>query len=168
MQVKCSWMLMVFTGGFLLVGSAFAQQPPAEVQAAVVSPGNPGDAVLDDLVREALEKNPGVEAARRRVEALRRRVPQARALPDPTLSVGWMGDIKPFGVQRDDPSSYRSVGAMQEIPFPGKLKLRGQIADREAEAAWWEYEAVRRRVMTEVKLAYFEYSYAHKALDITL
>ncbi len=159
---------MVLTGGLLLAGSALAQQPPGEVKAAVVSPGTPGDAVLNDLVREALEKNPGGEAARRRVEASRRRVPQARSLPDPTLSVGWMGDIKPFGVMRDDPSSYRSVGAMQEIPFPGKLKLRGQIADREAEAAWWEYEAVRRRVLAEVKLAYFDYFYAHKALEITI
>ncbi len=171
MRQKCIWKLVVGIMAALVFSlSAAAQQapPPAEAQVAVVSPTSPDDIALDQLVREALEKNPGVESARRRVEALRRRVPQARSLPDPTLSVGWMGDIKPFGVQRDDPSSYRSVSALQEIPFPGKLKLRGQIANREAEAAWWEYETARRSVVAEVKLAYFEYFFAHKALDITL
>ncbi len=155
-------------------GSAQGQVPEAQVSARIVRQEEPagrsGAATLslEELVAEALANNPGVQSALRRVEAMRRRVPQARSLPDPTLSVGWMGDIKPFGVQRNDPSSYRSVSAMQEIPFPGKLKLRGQIADREAEAAWWEYETARRRVVAEVKLAYFEYFFAHKALDITL
>ncbi|HXE76262.1 MAG TPA: TolC family protein [Candidatus Xenobia bacterium] len=148
---------MVGLAGALLLGlSAAAQEAPS------------GEMPLDALVREALEKNPGVEAARRRAEALRRRAPQAGSLPDPTLSVGWMGDIKPFGVQRDDPSSYREVSAMQEIPFPGKLKLRGQVAEREADAAWWEYEAARRRVVAEVKLAYYDHVFAHKAHEITL
>lgn len=149
---------------------------PAQVTARVVPTAGTAQAAaapesplgLDDLVREAVENNPGVQAARARVEAQRRRVPQARALPDPVLTVGWAGDIKPFGVQRNDPSSYRSISATQGIPYPGKLKLRGQIADREAEAAWWDYEATRRRVVAEVKTAYYEYAYAEKAIEITL
>ncbi len=123
--------------------------------------------VLDELVQEALQKNPGVQASLRKVAAYRHRIPQAQALPDPVVSVGWMGDIKPFGVQRQDPSSYRALSAMQEIPFPGKLKLRGQMADREARAAWWEYEAARRAVVAEVKSAYYDYFAAHKAAAIT-
>ncbi|MBI4466406.1 MAG: TolC family protein, partial [Acidobacteria bacterium] len=124
----------------------------AQVRAQMVAGGMPASSlgaalVLDELIREALENNPAVHAALRRVEAQRRRVPQARALPDPRVSVGWMGNLKPFGVMREDPSSYRSVGATQEIPFPGKLKLRGEVADREAEAVWWDYEATRRRVV---------------------
>jgi cobalt-zinc-cadmium efflux system outer membrane protein len=101
------------------------------------------------------------------VQALRRRVPQAKTLPDPTASVGWMGNITPFSVQKGDPSSYRGVGAMQEIPYPGKLKLRGEIADREAEAAWWDYEAAQRKVVADVKSAYYDYFAAFKAVEIT-
>lgn len=123
---------------------------------------------LDDLVREALEKNPGIQSAERRVNALRARIPQAKTLPDPKVSVGWMGNITPFDVQEGDPSSYRSISAMQEIPYPGKLKLRGEIADREAEAAWWNYERIRRRVAAEVKAAYYDYFYSHQAIEITL
>jgi outer membrane protein TolC len=142
----------------------------AALQAAVAS--SPAEsalppAALEELISEALRDNPGVQSALRLVEARRRRVPQARALPDPVVSVGWMGDIKPFGVQRQDPSSYRSLSAMQEIPYPGKLKLRGDIADREAEALWWDYEAVRRAVVAEVKTAYYDYFAAFKAIEIT-
>ena len=147
---------------------------PARVSAAlqagdVSSPAEPSvpPVVLDQLISEALMNNPGVQSALRMVEARRRRVPQARALPDPVVSVGWMGDIKPFGVQRQDPSSYRSLSAMQEIPYPGKLKLRGDIADREAEALWWDYEAARREVVAEVEAAYYDYFAAFKAIEIT-
>ncbi|SRR6266516_4814883 len=55
---------------------------------------------LDDLIREAVGKNPGVQSALRQVEALRHRVPQAKTLPDPQVSAGWAGNIKPFSVQK--------------------------------------------------------------------
>jgi len=164
------WKYSLFLAGALLGAVPLeAQQPSVQVTAQVVAAESAAAPVmLEDLVGEALASNPGVQAALRRVEARRRRVPQARALPDPVVSVGWMGDAKPFGVQRQDPSSYRSVGVEQEIPYPGKLKLRGQMADREAEAAWWEYEDMRRRVVAEVKAAYYDYFYYDKAIAITL
>ena len=161
MEQKSCWRKAVAVAGALLclLPVSAPAQAPLEETAAPLS--------LDVLVRDALEQNPGVQAAARRVSALRRRVPQAQSLPDPVLSVGWMGDLKPFGVMRDDPSSYRALSAMQEIPYPGKLRLRGQLADREAEAAWWDYEAARRQVVAEMKDAYYEYSFARTALEIT-
>lgn len=122
---------------------------------------------LDDLVREAEAKNPAVQSASRRVQAMRHRIPQAKSLADPKLTVGWMGNATPFDVQEGDPSSYRGISAMQELPFPGKLRLRGQIADREAEAVWWEYEATRRGVVAEVKAAFYEYFFYQKAIELT-
>ncbi len=105
----------------------------------------PSPAGLEDLVREALQKNPAVQSALHTVEAQRRRVPQAKALPDPAVGIGWAGNIAPFSVQSGDPSSYRAVNASQQLPYPGKLKLRGEIASKEADAALSDYEAVRRR-----------------------
>jgi outer membrane protein TolC len=102
------------------------------------------------------------------VEAQRRRVPQAKTLPDPTAGVSWMGNIRPFSVQTGDPSSYRGVEAMQMLPYPGKLKLRGEIASKEADAGSSDLEAVRRRVTADVKTAYFEYWFYDKALKTTL
>jgi cobalt-zinc-cadmium efflux system outer membrane protein len=157
----------------ILASFAAAQVGPAENKVVAQVAGAPapqaaaaGTVSVEELVSEALEKNPAVQAARHRVEALRHRVPQAKSLPDPKISAGWMGNATPFDVQEGDPSSYRGVAAMQELPFPGKLKLRGEIADKEAEAAWWQYEATRRRVAAEVKAAYYDYFYYDKALGI--
>jgi cobalt-zinc-cadmium efflux system outer membrane protein len=122
---------------------------------------------LDDVVREALARNPSVQAGVHAVAAQRARVPQARALPDPNVGIGWMGNIQPFSVQTGDPSSYRSVSAMQMLPFPGKRSLRGQIASKEADASQWDLEAVRRRVAADVKAAYYDYWYYDKAIRTT-
>src|SRR3990172_5871129 len=104
---------------------------------------------LADLEAEAMRLHPAIHASARMVDAKRARIAQARALPDPQLSVGYMGDIAPFDVQVGDPSSYRTIGVMQEIPYPGKLALRGRIAAKEAEAETWSTEAIRRRILAD-------------------
>lgn len=145
-------------------------QAPATgaTQTASPSPAPLEGHLLADFVREALEKNQAVQSALHSVEAQRQRVPQAKALPDPSLGVSWMGNIRPFSVQTGDPSSYRGVNAMQTLPYPGKLKLRGEIASKEADAGSSDVEAVRRRVTEDVKTAYFEYWFYDKALQTTL
>jgi len=133
-----------------------ADQPPAQQLL-----------LLDDVVREALEKNPEAQSALHTVSALERRVPQVKSLPDPMVSVGWAGNLAPFSVMQGDSSSYRGLTVSEQIPYPGKLKLRGQIASKEAEAAETDYEAVRRRVTAEVKVAYYDYYYFDRAIQTT-
>ena len=102
---------------------------------------------LGDVVREALEKNPEAQGALHTVKALERRVPQAQALPDPTVAVGWAGNLAPFSTMVRDASSYRGVTVSEQFPYPGKLKLQGAIVGKDVEAAQNDYEAVRRRVI---------------------
>jgi cobalt-zinc-cadmium efflux system outer membrane protein len=125
------------------------------------------DLQLEDVLREALKKNPEAQGKLHAVDALKRRVLQVKALPDPVASIGWMGNLTPFSLQQGDPSSYRAVGVSEQFPYPGKLKLRGQIASEEAEAAQADYEAVRRRVEAEVKAAFYEYFYLDQAIQTT-
>ncbi len=122
---------------------------------------------LADLLAEAERSHPAIQAASRLVDARRARIPQARAWPDPQLSIGYMGDFAPFKTQARDPSSYRQFGVMQEIPYPGKLDLRGKIAEKDVEAEKWIVEAARRRVRSGVELAYYELAAVDKELDIT-
>jgi outer membrane protein TolC len=122
---------------------------------------------LDDVLQEALAKNPEAQSAFHTIEALRRRVPQVKALPDPVASVGWAGKLAPFDVMKGDDSSYRGLSVSEQFPYPGKLKLRGEIATKEAEAAQADYEAIRRRVAAQVKSAYYEYFYYDQALQTT-
>jgi outer membrane protein TolC len=123
---------------------------------------------LDAVVREVLANNPAVQSAAHMVAAQRRKISQARALPDPQVSVGWMGNATPFSTQQGDPSSYRSVAAMQMLPYPGKLRLKGEIAGKEMEAAGADHEAVRRKVTSQAKATFFDYFYYDKALRVAL
>ena len=153
-------------------GAAIASDMPAKpINAQVIAQSSgvvrdQGVLTLDEAVRTALERNPAIQSAVHAVAAQRAKVPQAKSLPDSTFGVGWMGNIQPFSVQEGDPSSYRSVSAMQMLPFPGKLRLRGEIASKEADATQWDAEAVRRRVTADVKAAYYDYWYYEKATQI--
>jgi outer membrane protein TolC len=149
-----------------LPNAQVALSPETAPQSSAL-PSDRGVSTLDDLVHEALQKNPSVQGTLHAVEVQRRRVPQAKTLPDPTVGIGWAGNIAPFSVQHGDPSSYRSVAATQQLLYPGKLKLRGEIATKEADAAHWDYEAARRKVTADVKSAYYDYWFYDKAIQTT-
>lgn len=122
---------------------------------------------LATLVRQTIERNPEVQAARRAIDAKRARIPQAGAWPDPKVSVSYGGNVvPPFTLMRGDPSSARQVMAEQQIPYPGKTRLRAEIATRDAEAEALAYEAVCRRVAREVKEAYFDLYFTDQSLSI--
>ena len=145
-----------------------AQGPALVSQASVAGQSTAQPTLtLEEIIQEALSKNPEVQSALHAVNALQRRVPQVKSLPDPMVSVGWAGNITPFSLQKGDPSSNRGVTVSEQFPYPGKLKLRGEIASKEADAAQADYEAVRRRVEAEVKAAYYDYFYYDQAIQTT-
>lgn len=161
---------LTLMGLLTILPVAAQQEQNAEKQSVQIELPNAAEASESEiaaLVREALENNPALQAAERRVEALRHRAPQARALPDPTLVIGWNGRPGPFVLEDGFPPSSRNFGAAQTIPFPGKLRLRGQVAALDAEAAEWEQEAIRREIAAAVKESYYEYFYTDRALSIT-
>lgn len=111
---------------------------------------------LAALIDEALVRNPQIRASAQRVEAARAMVPQARTLPDPMINLGY----------EDMPERETMYGVSQEIPFPGKLRLRGEVASREAEQVEQEYQAVRLAVIAQLKQAYYELHLAHKTGEV--
>ena len=122
--------------------------PPAVAESKGVprdSHGGPGILVLDDLLDLVAERNPRLQATRAAAEAASLRVDEASTLPDPMLQLGVMN----FGLpdfNADMPNSMApSVQVMQMVPSPGKLSLKGDIAESaegmagaSAEEAWWE------------------------------
>jgi cobalt-zinc-cadmium efflux system outer membrane protein len=169
-------LVLVFPAVAMPQAISNTSQVPTQVADSSPNPDGPANAAvgisapqisLGDLIEAALARNPARKAAAERYKSQQARVPQARSLPDPTFSVGWMGNITPFSVQDGFPPSYRGLTVAEHFPYPGKLKLQGQIADRGAEAAWWDYEQVRRQVTSDAKVAYYEYSYYTQALEIT-
>ena len=123
---------------------------------------------VGDLVREALENNAEIRAAQKRYEAARQRPVQASALPDPMISPGYNSNGAPWpgaGIGTE-PTSNIGVMVSQEIPYPGKRKLAGGIAAKEAEAEFESYQQVQFEVMSRLKQAYYRLAYTYVAIDV--
>jgi outer membrane protein TolC len=89
-------------------------------------------------------------------------------LPDPqfTLQHLSVGSPRPFAGYTNSDFAYIGLGVTQDIPYPGKLKLRGEIAKREADVSQQQVESVRRAVFAQIKASYFHLAYLSKTLAI--
>ena len=123
---------------------------------------------LDGLVAEALSNNREILAAQKRYEAARQRPSQASSLPDPMFSPGYTSNGNPLPGAQLGVSPTSSIGFMlsQEFPFPGKQKLRGEVAAKEAEAEFQDYQGIQLKVLSQLKQAYYRLSYSYAARDV--
>ncbi|HVS64642.1 MAG TPA: TolC family protein [Thermoanaerobaculia bacterium] len=114
-----------------------------------------------ELLAAVLERNPGVAAARQAWEAARARIPQAESLEDPMASYA----LAPLSVAGDARfGDQLRVG--QRLPFPGTLRLRGEVAAAEAAAAGQRVEEVRLRLATMASLLFDDYYLVARALEV--
>lgn len=135
-----------------VVGRAQAQSPtaPPQQESAVAE-----DPVLTSLIHEALEQNPDLARSNALLEADRERIPQAKALPDPSLSLGLQNDgFKSLQVGKMETSFYQ-VMYTQPLPWPGKRSLRGEVAGLGADITKVAVERARLSIQADVKRAYF-------------
>jgi outer membrane protein TolC len=123
---------------------------------------------LPDLIAGALANNPEVRAAQKSYEAARQRPPRESSLPDPMLSVGYASNGGPLPGQQlgRNPTSNIGFSVSQEIPYPGKRRLRGAIATKDAEAEFWQYQAVELNVRSRVIQAFHRLHHTYAALEI--
>ena len=123
------------------------------------------DPLLASLIDEALSKNPDVAAARQAAAAAGQRPAQARSLPNPMFSVGYTNDgwSPSLGTQEMTTLGFM---ASQELPYPGKRGLRGDIAAREAGQVEQQAERVGRGIAAAVKRAYYGLLLSRHLLDL--
>ncbi len=120
---------------------------------------------LEDLIAEALERNPEIQSAFHRYEAARRRPAQEGALPDPMLSVGYTSVGRPYPLAGLGTQPMANAGLMftQEIPGPGKRRLRAAIGQQEAEAERRSARQIQLEVISRLKQAYYGLAYRTQA-----
>ena len=154
--------LFLFWFGSMLVSScAFSQT----LTQGVPETGAQKEISLDELLGEAAENNPEIRASAHAAAASKAMIPAAGALPDPTVTFESMGRLAPPTLMKGDPSSARTYGVEQEFPFPGKRGLKESIASSEAQAQEWNRELVNRRILSEVKQAYFDLFLITRSID---
>lgn len=123
---------------------------------------------LADLLTEAERNNPQIQSARHGWDAAKQVPTQVSTLPDPQIVVQQfsVGSPRPFAGYTNSDFAYIGLGFSQDIPYPGKLHLRGEIAKKDADVIQERYESVRRAVLVEVKKTYFQLAYLSEKATI--
>ncbi len=121
---------------------------------------------LDGMVARALARNPRIMAAVGEAEAYSFKIIPARTLPDPMVEFSLMNmGLSSFTLGMD-PNSGLGVSLSQDFPFPGKLRLKGEIAASAYQRKLKELEAVKREVIRALKHFYYELFFTRRALAI--
>jgi cobalt-zinc-cadmium efflux system outer membrane protein len=145
--------MLVFIFSLLSVASADNRQELPEIQN------------LSSLVQEALDNNPGLEAAVQRALSAERVIPQAGSLPDPKITLGLMNlPVNSFAFNQE-PMTGKQISIMQMFPFPGKLSLSTEMAEYEAAAVKYQQREMRNQIVLMVKRTYYDLYAVDRALE---
>jgi len=123
---------------------------------------------LDALLEEAQNNNSEIQAAERGWRASTHVARQVTALPDPQFTVQQfsVGSPKPFAGFSNSDFAYIGIGASQALPYPGKLRLRGVVAERTADVRQAEAGELRISIAQRVKTSYFHLVYLQQTLAV--
>ena len=120
-------------------------------------------ASLEDLLKEAIDHNPRVQAAYQQWQAAEHKVAIVKSLPDPMASYGYFGE----SVETRVGPQKQKFGLSQKVPFPGKLGLQAKAQTKRAEMMKEKYEAAKQDIIKNVKFVYYDLFWVDKAVQIT-
>ena len=144
----------------LFVVAAVAGDDPYEAALALLpqqhshSKATAPPITMDEAERIALQANPEIRVAARKVVTAETRVSGAGALDDPTVMYrAWQVPLK-------QPWNYNAAMNMfmigQSIPGPGKRRLRSQVAGDAVPIAKADLETKKREIAAQVRKAFYD------------
>ncbi|MDA8387860.1 MAG: TolC family protein [Nitrospiraceae bacterium] len=138
-------------------------------QNAPAHPGRsrPEKSGLEELIREALGNNPGLKAAEERLDAYSQIPSQAESWDNPRLGVGLLNLPDNSFSFEQEPMTQKQVTVAQEIPFPGKLPLKGQIAGKDVDIAAEAVAEKKNGLIMQVKTVYWDLLLVEKTIAVT-
>lgn len=142
---------------WLLIVTVAAAGSPSRVLVASVSNGD-----VQTLLKELLEVNPELNAARAAARAQEEQVPQVKSLPDPMIgfTAFLLAPETRVGPQR------LTASVSQVFPWFGKLKLKEQTALWEATASRAKVDALELSLVTQARVLLLEYSFLNARADL--
>jgi outer membrane protein TolC len=168
MAYRLYWMPIAFS--LLLVGVCFSYDQSLELQAlndASVGPYDPNRVqgpslaehpTIQDCLWYALRNNPSLVAAHSDWEAAKKKIIQARSLPDPTL--GYKYRFNPRAT-----NERQMFEVEQMFPWFGKLDLQGQAASAAADVMGNKCQVVRLKLFNDIKAVWYEYYFLGKSIE---
>ena len=117
---------------------------------------------LELLVALGYEWSPGLKAARERIRAVLEQYPQAVYLENVLRQ--YNAFTKQLNTKVGS-MTHKEMMAMK-FPFPGTLALKGQVINEDVLITGKEFEIALRDLVTEIKLAYYDYIFVVEATRI--
>jgi len=137
------------------------EMPPASVYASEKL------ATLPLLIEEALNNNPELKSYGEMVRSFKERPAQASSLDDPRLKLAFANlPVDSFRFDQEA-MTQKQIQVMQQIPFPGTLGLKEDIATKDLAIAKTELDRKRNELVRQVKIMYHNLVFLDKALKIT-
>src|SRR5437868_13596881 len=150
--------ISLFAFLLVVIGPSWAEDPFTLVENLVSqhtqSPSAAPAMTLEQLEQIAMQANPEIRVASRRVAIAEAHIPGAGALEDPSFMYrGWQVPLK-------QPWNYNAAQNMfmigQSFPGLGKRGLRSEIAGDEVQVAKAGLEAKKREIGTRARKAFYD------------
>ena len=142
----------------------FFPLPSALSQPSISDTGTTSEATpLSRYLSHAIGHNPQIREAWFQWQAEAKSLNVAYGLPDPQINFGYFVRNIETAV---GPQEWK-IGFMQMIPWPGKLKVQGDIQSQKAEAAQCRVKEISADVIYQVQSVYWEAWYLEKSIAIT-
>lgn len=117
---------------------------------------------LDALVQAVLARNPTIAQMIAAWRAAQQRYPQVTSLEDPLFG----GTMDPASFGSPNVNFAYIAQLSQRIPFPGKLRLRGEAAKAEANAAGRDVDDIRLQLIESARVAFFNFYLVDRSLEV--
>jgi outer membrane protein, heavy metal efflux system len=149
---------LVLLGFFLLLALTLAA-------AAQEQAGLPAD--LKAFITEAVQANAAVKEKAQMKTASKEAIRPAGALDNPEVSVGLMNlPVNTWSFNQED-MTQAEIAVSQKIPFPGKRRLRSEVAEEQNRADGFSLQDKINEVRAKVIQGYWSLSLAYASYDIT-
>ncbi|MEX1039071.1 MAG: TolC family protein, partial [Pirellulaceae bacterium] len=144
-----------------------AQVTDWPTNARPIEPEFQGARPVEFYVGQAVERNPQIMASYQAVAAQVEVIPQVTALDDPMLTntIWPIAERSPQSLMGRMPYG---LMASQQLPWFGKLRVKGEAAQQEVRMAVARLAQAELKVIEEVHLAYYELYFNQRAIDVTL
>jgi outer membrane protein, heavy metal efflux system len=161
-EVKCSRRRYILA---ILLMLSLGLSPESRGEAQDHKSGLPPD--LQALVAEALKANADIKQMQSQFAASKETVRPAGALDDPEIAFT-MKDIPvdTWAFNRE-PMTQKMLELSQKFPFPGKRRLRSEVAGEQAHSDEYVYKDKANEIRARVVIAYWGLSLAHTNFDLT-
>ena len=122
---------------------------------------------LRALIDEALQANPEVKQKAQLKSAAQEAVRPAGALDDPKLSVNILNLPVDTWSFAQEPMTNKQFALSQKVPFPGKRRLRSEVAEEQAKSEGFSLNDKVNEIRARVIQKYWDLALTYSGYNIT-